>query len=86
MVLVACTMVHELTHIYLTFLSKGGTNTPESIKSAAVGTSRVGKGESGAYLEQLLFGGCMVTMRNPAEGDEQVCPRTLVWQEAKHIG
>lgn len=76
--LLACTMVHELAHLYLTFLSKVGTNTPDSIKNDAEGTLRGSNGEAGAYLEALLFGGCVVVLRNPAEGDEQVCPYTLV--------
>lgn len=65
LVIHACTMVHELGHIYVTFLSMGETNTPDGIGGYT------SKGEAGSHLEILIFGGVVVALRNPAENDEQ---------------
>ncbi len=80
-------MVHELGHIYLTFLSMGGTHTPDSIGSLSGGTSQDSKAEAGSHLECLIFGGVMMPMRNPAEGNEQVCQymRLLAGVEAYEL-
>ena len=74
-------MVHELGHIYVTFLSMGETNTPDGIGGYT------SKGEAGSHLEILIFGGVVVALRNPAENDEQVCPytRLLVGSEANEL-
>lgn len=68
----ASVLVHELAHIFVTFLAMGERRTPESM--AASDTSRRSKGDAGTYLECLIFGGIRMSIRNPAEGDEQVCP------------
>lgn len=70
----ALTIVHELAHIFINFLGRGQRNTPESMADPSSDTSQASKGEAGAYLEYLMFGGRLLHLRNHAEGDEQVCP------------
>lgn len=75
-------LLHELAHVFVTYLTFGAANTPPDIDS----TKKPGNkpvqytqenpktdGEAGRYLEDLIFGGTIVTMCNPHEGEEQVC-------------
>ena len=60
--------MHELGHLFVQYLSRGKVDTPPKV-------SRTGKnkvGEAGAYLEVLMFGGCVVPTHNPDEDDDQV--------------
>lgn len=61
-----CTLVHEMGHVFITYLSPGGEQTPSPIHHACV----PGKGEAGAYLEGQLFGGYLVYVLEGGQGYE----------------
>ena len=65
----AIIMVHEMAHIFITFLTGGESNTPPS----EPGGEGFAYGEAGRDLENILFGGYHVYTRNLNEGDDQVC-------------
>ena len=75
----ANTILHEIGHIFLTFLTGGTKNTPPFMKNKGKGD--IGppvdktRGESGHQLEQLVFGGTMSYPRDPFSGtpDKWVC-------------
>ena len=64
------TILHEIGHIFFTYLSKGGFDTPPT-------TPKVG--ETGFRLEALVFGGQMRFLRDEKreESDHTVCPSTI---------
>ena len=67
-------MLHELAHIFITFLTHGEANTPPRISGQVAGSSeRTTSGEAGDYLEDAVFGGRVTLKRNPTEGEGQVC-------------
>jgi hypothetical protein len=68
----AAMFVHEAGgHLLVTFLTKGRRPlTPPSMSATGFGDAVIG--ESGRYLEQVLFGGTMAFYRDPAQGDGQV--------------
>ena len=65
----AITLVHEMGHLFITFLNGGESNTPPSEPGGFV------YGEAGRELEFILFGGYHAFIRNPHDvaGDAQVC-------------
>lgn len=65
----AKTFVHELAHVFVTFLGRGKTDTPPDVHILLDATT----GEAGWYLEKLIFGGVISVYRNDAEYKEQVC-------------
>ena len=67
----AITMVHEMGHLFLTFLNGGESGTPPS----EPGYGGFVYGEAGRELEFLLFGGFHAFIRNPNDvaADAQVC-------------
>ena len=67
----AVTMLHELAHIYITFLGLGKIDTPPHIASEVIKKSS-DIGESGRWLEEKVFGGRMIILRNTEEDDHQV--------------
>ena len=72
---VAVTFLHELAHVCVTFLGGGKVNTPVHVDAQvhvpSVGSSAI-KGEAGAYIEYLTFGGRVIRMRDSAQDDSQV--------------
>ena len=71
--ILAKSFLHELGHMFVTFLGKGDTDTPPRMNAQQVGSPQNTRGEAGRYLEDLVFGGLVKVMRNPAEDDSQVC-------------
>lgn len=69
----AKSILHELGHMFVTFLGRGSTGTPLGMNVQLVDRPQSTEGEAGRYLENLVFGGFVSVLRNPAEGDNQVC-------------
>lgn len=65
-------LMHELGHIFMTYLTQGYANTPPSMFGKAPGVSQGARGEAGRYLEQNLFGACLGNYRDTAQNDGQV--------------
>ena len=67
----AMSLVHEVGHIFITYLTGGESGTPPS----EPGGGGLIHGEGGRDLEQILFGGVHTCMRNVNDnmGDDQVC-------------
>ena len=67
----AMSLVHEVGHIFITYLTGGESGTPPSEPSGA----GLLYGEGGRDLEHDLFGGVHSCMRNLGDnmGDDQVC-------------
>ena len=70
----AVTLVHEMGHLFITFLNGGESNTPPSEPGGFV------YGEAGRDLEFILFGGYHAFIRNPKDiaADAQVYIQTCV--------
>ena len=73
------TILHETGHIFFTFLSKGAIDTPNLPDKP---------GESGFRLEELVFGGRLVFLRDKRVGDSDygVCPRTIASVQGQLFG
>lgn len=74
----ATTIMHELAHVFVTYLSRDGTDTPPELNAGGIIDAM---GESGAYLEQLVFGGVVVHTRDPKDVAGQVCPCMPLWSK-----
>ena len=63
--------LHEMAHVFVTFLTKGEAYTP--VRMSAADYSRVqGMGEAGRNLETIIFGGTIEYRRDPNRGRDQV--------------
>ena len=74
------TILHELGHIFFSFLSKGAIDTPQNLPDQP--------GESGFRLEELVFGGRLLFFRDKRVGDSDhgVCPRTIASVQGQLFG
>lgn len=70
------TYVHELAHVFVTFLGQGTIDTPPDI-GAQKTFELITKPEAGRYVEKAVFGGLVSPLRNPDEDDNQVNPHLL---------
>ena len=68
----ANTFLHELGHLFVTFLNQGHTVTPPHIQACVMGVFIGDRGEAGPRLEQLIFGGIVDYLRGSAKDDRQV--------------
>ena len=66
--------LHEVGgHLLVTYLTQGRITTPPHIGTEVSGfMSSYNEGESGRYLEVLLFGGNIEFYRDPSQGNNQV--------------
>lgn len=72
------TFVHELAHVFVTFLAQGQIGTPPDVGAPKTfELEGMTKPEAGRYVEKAVFGGLITPMRNPEEDDEQVSPQLL---------
>ena len=71
------TILHELGHVYTTYLGKGVCDSPR--------TPADKRGESGHRLTQLVWGGRMHHLRDTRVGDSDygVCPSTIASVQGK---
>ena len=73
--------------MFVTFLGGGKINTPPHVDAQvhvkSVGSSDT-RGEAGAYLEYMTFGGTMTFMRDPAQDDRQVRSLSLLGEVLAH--
>ena len=57
-------LLHEVSHVFVTYLTKGKEDTPISIIAHVIGCSpEGGLGESGWMMEEQIFGGAVTPMR-----------------------
>lgn len=74
----ANTLFHELTHVFVTFLGQGRTETPlEFLPRLDAQSGQRSTGDAGEWLEENVIGGQVVIMRDPnvtGENEDQVCP------------
>ena len=73
------TYVHELAHVFVTFLGRGSIKTPPELGAKKTFEPEMTRPEAGRYVEKAVFGGLISPMRNPAEDDDQVSPHFLLW-------
>lgn len=60
------TMLHELAHVYITYLGLGRFHTPEEINEGQLKGMVSGTvAEAGCWLEKKLFGGTVNEYRDP---------------------
>ncbi|CAF9939239.1 hypothetical protein IMSHALPRED_001266 [Imshaugia aleurites] len=82
----ANTFLHEIAHIFVTYLDKGRSNTPPRIRAEVGGYSREDMGEAGRHLETTLFGGTLEYYRDHAMDDNQPgVPHILTKHGARRI-
>ena len=81
----ANTILHELGHTLITFLNRGGGETPPHITSEVSGYSSEYRGEAGRNLETILFGGVMQYYQDFADDDSQVWPPTALLISTAYI-
>ena len=74
------TIVHEIGHIFVTYLGKGVVDTPQTLTKKP--------GEPGFRLEELVFGGRLQFFRDKRVGnsDHGVCPSTLASVQGQLFG
>lgn len=75
MFMFANVFMHELGHLFMTYLTQGRADTPAGIYGRASGVTQGAtstRGEAGRYLETLVFGGVLGNYRNDFWGDHQV--------------
>lgn len=70
--LLSKSILHELTHIFVTFLGQGTTLTPPDVTVTTPGEQRSPRGEAGRYMEKLIYGGLIRVFENPDEVDEEM--------------
>ena len=68
----ANTFLHEIAHVFVTFLTKGRTGTPRRLRAEVTGYSGEDRGEAGRHLETIIFGGTLEYYRDHADDDSQV--------------
>ena len=74
------TMLHEIGHIFFSYLGKGAVDTPPTVPNKP--------SEAGFRLEELLFGGKLLFLRDKRVKDSNfgVCPSTLRKSKASYSG
>lgn len=73
----AKSLLHEVGHLFITFLGKGQFLTPPNmidLEGPMARNSHFENGEAGQHLEFLVFGGRVYILRNPEEDEDQVRP------------
>lgn len=73
------TFLHELGHVFITFLSKGQEQTPSQINTPSENMPE-SEGEAGQALEYLIFDGTLEHYHDPSSSapDDQVRFRQLL--------
>lgn len=76
----ACATLHEMAHFFICYLTLGNDlDTPDGVSFLDYGVSVdntgtvVRTGESGRWLENVLYGGCIEFYRDSRQGPQQVC-------------
>ena len=74
------TILHEIGHIFFTYLGKGVVGTPQTLSNEP--------GESGYRLEELVFGGSLKFLRDIRVGDSDygVCLSTIASVQGQLLG
>ena len=73
----AKSFLHEVGHVFITFLGTGRFKTPprmDDLTGSKARNSQLERGEAGRKLESLVFGGRVYVLRNPEEDEDQVRP------------
>ena len=69
--LFATVMLHELCHVFFTYLTKGHHFTPPSMKASVATAAPKNQGESGYLIEEMVFGGPISIFRDPIVGSSE---------------
>ena len=72
--MIAHVFLHELSHMLVTFLTRGEAGTPPRIRAQLSGYSDKDRGEAGRNLELILFGGNQEYYFGDADDDSQASP------------
>lgn len=74
------TILHEIGHIFYSYLSKGAIDTPQNMSDKP--------GESGFRLEKLVFGGILLFFRDKRVGDSDygICPSDIASVQGQLLG
>ena len=65
-------LLHEVSHVFVTYLTRGKYDTPISIIAHVPGFSpEDGMGESGLMMEQRIFGGVVIPICPLSAADEK---------------
>ena len=63
-------LLHEVSHVFVTYLTRGKYDTPTSIIAHVPGCwPKNGVGESGMMMEQRIFGGVVIPMQPVSAAD-----------------
>lgn len=68
----ANTFLHEIGHVFVTFLTKGQMGTPRRLRAEISGYSGQDRGEAGRCLETIILGGTLEYYRDRADDNSQV--------------
>ena len=71
-------LLHEMAHVFITYLSKGQSLTPSQVNTLPTIKEET-EGEAGRALEVLMFGATINYVHEPITGsqDDQVCFKYL---------
>lgn len=85
----ATTVLHEIGHLFVTYLSQGKEDTPINVGPRdAFPEGEEERGEAGYNLEHRLFGGKLIWARHPdrEDNDSQVCLCMVALGQNQSIG
>ena len=75
--LFANTLVHEIAHVFITYLSKGQDAMPPGLMPRLPGIVPLCGGISGKFQEEVVFGGISSFWRNRIIKDSERCVSVL---------
>ena len=82
--LFANTLLHEIGHLLVTFLTKGRARTPVRMGALTKGYSQCSeRGEAGRNLETIIFGGTMEYCHDYTHDDSQVSPQSHCFHKSE---
>lgn len=88
----ACTLVHEMGHVFITYLSRGRAMTPPETRAHLVGSSEApmdeAPAEAGLTLESWIFGSRMIWVRETwiPTRENAVCPTLVALVQDQSLG
>ena len=85
----ATTILHEIGHVFVTYLSEGKEDTPIDVGTRDISTEgEEERGEAGFNLEHRIFGGRLLWARHPGreDNDRQVCSYMVVLGHDQSLG
>ena len=84
----ANSLLHEIGHVFITYLSRGRQNTPATMKAQMSWEKYPNEGEAGRKLEDIIFGGTIDYVVDPDTGTrfDEVCSHMFTLVRGQSVG